>query len=164
MVDVGQGRLGILTISEHPGMPSVTWTPGTGCGELSSEEVWDPGPRHSAGHGAENPGVSTSTRRCRLRGSWRAETKRRMSRLPRVLLPRALATGTDPRNHRVSLHQTAARGGAGIMAAPSQPLAVRRDTGRRESNIATEIAAARWGWQICPAQHNLRSRAGVRWP
>ena len=33
MVDVGQGRLGILTISEHLDKTSVTWTSGTECGE-----------------------------------------------------------------------------------------------------------------------------------
>ena len=41
VVNIGQGRLGILTISKHPDRTpnpqSLGW--GTGCGELSSEEV-----------------------------------------------------------------------------------------------------------------------------
>ena len=86
------------------------------------------------------------------------------SRLARTLATTASRAESLNLPVRVSLHRTAARGGAGIMSAPSQPLAVRRDTGRRESNLGTEIAAARWGWQICPAQHSLRSRAGIRWP
>ena len=125
--------------------------------------MWDPGPRHSVGHGAENPGVSTSTRRCRLRGSWRAETKRRMSRLPRALLPRALATDADARNHRISRRkfELACAHPASTNSRHSQP---GQYTGRGESNSTTKVATARWGWQICPAQHNLRSRAGIRWP
>ena len=114
-------------------------------------------------HGAKNLSVSASTHQCRVRGSRQAETEGRMSRLPRVLPSRALAAGTGARSHRISRRkfELACAHPASTNSRHSQQ---EQYTGRGESNFATKVATARWGWQICPAQHNLRSRAGVRWP
>ncbi len=100
MVNIGQGRLGIMTISGHPGKTPGAGEPGAGSYRRRRCEIL--GPRHTVAHGAKHLAVSASTRQCRVRGSWQAETEGRMSRLPRVLPPRALAAGTDPRSHRIS--------------------------------------------------------------
>ena len=133
MVDVGQGRLGILTISEHPGNTSVTWAPGTRCGELSQGPgagsyrrrrcgilgpgiLWDMGPRIPA----SRPALAGAG--CGARGGWRRKDEcpayhgssyRGPSRLARTLATTASRAESLNLPVRVSLHRTAARGRRG---------------------------------------------------
>ena len=127
-------------------------------------------------HGAENLGVSASTHPCRVRGSRQAETEGRMSRLPRVLPPRALAAGTDPRSHRISRRKFEPAG-AHLVSINGRKGAARRSCPRRVNHSQRGKAQAEesqtprlWSWppdgvgKFAPRSISLRSRTGARWP
>ena len=127
------------------------------------------GPRISA----SQPALASGGCGCGARGrrrrkdecpAYHGSSLRGSSQLTRALA--AIASRAESLNLpvRIPPHKQPLGGGVGITSAPAPPLAARRNTGRGKSNPTTKVAAARWGWQICPARHIIRSRVGVRWP